>query len=158
MEFRLQTGTFDSTLDDKGRVVIPAFLRDGYTGNLVITQGLESCVWIMTDSVYQNFLKTLDNLNDTLNYEEIEAFRYHLEAPARSVEIDPKTGRIPVPAALRSYAKLSRDCLVLSIDEHLEVWNKEEYSIFSGKTQIAAKEAKKKLAGKVSLFPKRGQS
>jgi len=158
VEFRLQTGTFDSTLDDKGRVVIPASLRDSYTGSLVITQGLESCVWIMTDSVYQSLLKTIDNLGNTLSSEEIEAFRYHHEAPARHVEIDPKTGRIPVPAALRSYANLSRDCLVLSIDGHLEVWNKDEYSKFSGKTQIVAKEAKKKLDGKVSLFPKRGQS
>jgi MraZ protein len=157
VEFELQKGTFESTLDDKGRVVIPASLRDRYTGKLVITQGLESCVWIMTPAVYEKFLRTLDNLDDTLNYEEIEAFRYHHEAPARSVEIDDKTGRVPVPAALRTYAKLSRDCLVLSIDGHLEVWNKDEYSVFSGETQLVAKEAKKKLVGKVALFPKRGQ-
>jgi len=157
VEFKLQTGTFDSTLDDKGRVVIPASLRDSYTGNLVITQGSEDCVWIMTDSIYQNFLSTLDNLDNSLSNDEIEAFRYHHEAPARYVEVDPKTGRIPVPAALRSYAKLSRDCLLLSIDEHLEVWNKDEYSLFSGKTQNVVKEAKKKLAGKVSFFPKRGR-
>ena len=157
MEFELQTGTFESTLDDKGRVVIPASLRDRFMGKLVITQGLESCVWIMTDDVYQKFLKTINSLGDTLSYEEIEAFRYQHEAPARTVEIDQKTGRIPVPGALRSYAKLSRDCLVLSIDGHLEVWNQDEYSVFSGETQLAAKEAKKKLVGKVALFPKRGQ-
>ncbi|MDR1839384.1 MAG: division/cell wall cluster transcriptional repressor MraZ [Treponema sp.] len=154
MEFSLPTGTFESTLDEKGRVVIPASLRDCYMGNLVITQGLEACVWIMTDSVYQSFLKNINNLADTLSYEEIEALRYHHEAPARPVEIDPKTGRVPIPAALRSYAKLSKDCLVLSIDGHLEVWNEEKYSVFSGETQLVAKEAKKKLAGKVSLFPK----
>ncbi|MDR0323310.1 MAG: division/cell wall cluster transcriptional repressor MraZ [Treponema sp.] len=154
----LHTGTFESTLDEKGRVVIPASLRDQYMGDLVITQGLESCVWIMTGAVFKDFLKTLDNLNDTLSYEEVEAFRYQHEAPARPAEIDQKTGRIPVPAALRSYAKLSKDCLVLSIDGHLEVWNKDEYSVFSGETQQIAKEAKKKLAGKVALFPKRGQA
>ena len=157
MEFELQTGTFESTLDDKGRVVIPAPLRDKYTGNLVITQGLENCVWIMTNDVFNNFLKTLDNLNSTLSYEEIEAFRYQCEAPARPAAIDQKTGRIPVPPALRSYAKLSRDCLLLSIDGHLEIWNNDEYTAFSSEKQLAAKEAKKKLDGKVSLFPKRGQ-
>lgn len=157
MEFELQTGTFESTLDEKGRVVIPASLRDRYTGSLVITQGLESCVWIMTNAVFKEFLKTLDNLDDTLNYEEIEAFRYQHEAPARPAEIDQKTGRIPIPGALRSYANLSKDCLVLSIDGHLEIWNKDEYSVFSGEKQLVAKEAKKKLVGKVALFPKRGQ-
>jgi MraZ protein len=157
VEFELQTGTFESTLDDKGRVVIPASLRDRYTGKLVITQGLESCVWIMTPVVYEKFLQTLDNLEETLTYDEIEAFRYQHEAPARYVEVDEKTGRVPVPAALRTYASLSRDCLVLSIDGHLEVWNIDKYSIFSGETQLAAKEAKKKLVGKVALFPKRGQ-
>jgi len=157
VEFSLQTGTFESTLDEKGRVVIPASLRDRYTGNLVITQGSEACVWIMTSSVYQDFLKTIKNLDDTLSYEEIEAFRYQHVAPARPVEIDPKTGRVPIPAALRSYAELSKDCLVLSIDGHLEVWNGEKYSDFSGKTQHLAKEAKKKLGGKVSFFPKGDQ-
>jgi len=156
VEFSLQTGTFESTLDEKGRVVIPASLRDRYIGNLVATQGFEACVLIMTDSVYKDFLSKIDSL-DTLSYEEIEAFRYQCVAPARSVEIDPKTGRVPIPAALRSYAKLSKDCLVLSIDGHLEVWNEENYSDFSGKTQILAKEAKKKLAGKVSLFPRGDQ-
>ena len=157
MEFELRTGTFESTLDDKGRVVVPASLRDRYTGDLVITQGLESCVWIMTSQVYNDFIKTIDNLDDTLSYDEIEAFRYQHEAPARPVEIDQRTGRIPVPAALRTYAKLSKDCFVLSIDGHLAVWNKDEYSAFSGFKQSVAKEAKKKLLGKVSLFPKRGQ-
>jgi MraZ protein len=157
VEFELQTGTFESTLDEKGRVVIPASLRERYTGNLVITQGLESCVWIMTDDVYKNLLKTFDNLDDTLTYEQVEAFRYQHEAPARPAEVDPKTGRVFVPAALRTYAKLSKDCFVLSIDGHLEVWNKDEYSRFSIETQNIAREAKKMLAGKVALFPKRGE-
>jgi MraZ protein len=157
VEFELQTGTFESTLDEKGRVVIPSLLRDRYTGSLVITQGLESCVWIMTIAAYQALLKTFDNLDETLSCDEVEAFRYHHEAPARPAEIDQKTGRIPVPSALRTYANLSKDCLVLSIDGHLEIWNKDEYSVFSSEKQAIAKEAKKKLAGKISLFPKRGQ-
>ena len=156
MGFELKTGTFESTLDEKGRVVIPASLRDQYQGSLVITQGLESCVWIMAGDVYHNFMKSI-NLDDKLSYEEKEAFRYQHEAPARPVEIDQKTGRIPVPPALRSYAKLSKDCLVLSIDEHLEIWNKDEYSIFSGETRLIAKEAKKKLGGKVAFFAKKGE-
>ena len=157
VEFSLQTGTFESTLDEKGRVVIPAFLRDRYMGNLVITQGLEACLWIMTDSVYKDFLSKIDSLDNTLNYEEIEAFRYQCIAPARSVEIDPKTGRVPIPAAHRSYAKLSKDCLVLSIDGHLEVWNEEKYSAFCDKNQLVAKKAKEKLTGKMSLFPRGDQ-
>jgi len=160
VDFELQTGTFESTFDEKGRVVIPASLRDQYTGNLVITQGLEHCVLIMSDSVYINFLKTLDNLKSRLSYEEIEALRYHIEAPARPAAIDQKSGRIPVPVALRSYArfsKLERECLLLSIDGHLEIWKNDEYASFSGQKQLAAKEALKKLDGNVSLFPKRGQ-
>ena len=157
MEFVLETGTFESTLDDKGRVVIPVSLRDWYKGHLVITQGLENCVWIMTDTVYQDFLKALDNLDETLSYKEIEALRYHHEAPARAVEIDSKTGRIPVPAALRSYASLKKDCLVLSIDGHLELWNDDEYKIYRSENQFTAKEAAKKLDGKAAFFPKRGR-
>jgi len=159
VDYQLPTGTFESTLDEKGRVVVPVSLRESFTGKLVITQGLEACVWIMTSHVYENyFLKQLDNLQDTLSYKEIEALRYHHEAPARSVEIDEKTGRVPVPVALRSYAKLSKNCLVLSIDGHLEIWDNEEYYKFSGQTKDTAKEAMNKIEGKVSFFPKRGQA
>ena len=157
MEFELTTGTFESILDEKGRVVIPALMREYYTEKLVATQGLEDCVWIMTIPVYKRLVDSINSLEESLTCDQIEAFRYQHEAPARIVEIDSKTGRIPIPTALRNYANLSKECLVLSIDDHLEIWNEEDYIVFRNTKQKIAKKAKKIVGGKVNFFRKKEQ-
>ena len=154
MEFQLQTGTFESTLDDKGRVVIPAPLRDLYTGKLVITQGKELCVWVMQSTTFQRFLSKFKKkcAEKALSSEEIEAFQYQHESTAFSVEIDPKTGRIPIPAFLRTYANLTKNCLVVSVNNHLEIWNEDYNKNFMEEVRLINKNTHKKLLGKVNFF------
>jgi len=154
--FELKTGTFESTLDDKGRVVIPALLRERYTGKLVATQGTEKCVWVMPSETYEKLLLKFKKIRKddslTLSSEEIDAFLYQHESSAFTVEIDPKTGRIPVPAFLRTYANLSKDCMVVSVNNHLEIWNTEYNRVFMEEVRIINKNTHKKLLGKVNLF------
>jgi len=154
VEFELQTGTFESTLDDKGRVVIPATLRERYTGKLVITQGKEKSVWVMPSATYEKLLSKFKKEceENALSSEEIEAFRYQHESTAFSVEIDTKTGRIPVPAFLRSYANLSKDCLVVSINKHIEIWNADLHKTFMEEVRVINKNTHKKLLGKINFF------
>ena len=153
----MRTGTEKSTLDEKGRVVIPASMRDRYTGKLVITQGKEECVWIMTPERYQKykerFKKKLDR--NEISGDEYEAFQYQLESAAETREIDFKTGRIAIPAFLRSYAHISKDCkdcLVISIRNHLEVWNADQHKNFMNEVRQINKNTHKKLLGKVDFF------
>jgi MraZ protein len=159
VEFRLKTGTIESTLDDKGRVVIPAPFREYYPGKLVITQGKEECVWVMKEATYQKFLSRFKEKckEENLSFEEIEAFKYQHESTAFSVEIDPKTGRIPIPAFLRSYANLTKDCLVVSVDNHLEIWNADNNKKFMEEVRILSKNALRKFDAKVNLFSDEGE-
>jgi len=154
MEFELQTGTFESTLDNSGRVVIPLSLRERYTGKLVITQGKEKCVWVMKSAIYEKFLSKFKKKceENALSSEEIEAFQYQHESTAFSVEIDSKNGRIPVPAFLRSYANLTKDCLVVSVNNHLEIWNADYNKEFMEEVRLINKNTHKKLLGKVNFF------
>jgi MraZ protein len=158
VEFALQTGTFESTLDDKGRVVIPAPLRERYTGKLVITQGKELCVWVMTCSAYDHFIATFkkESIENNWSSDEIEAFEYQHISTACHIDIDPKTGRIPVSPILRSYANLTKDCLVVSIKGHLEIWNAELNKAFMEEVRLINKNTHKKMQGKVSFFPEEG--
>ena len=154
MEFQLNSGTFDSTLDEKGRVVIPAFLRDKYSEKIVVTQGVENCVWVLTIPTFENLLKKFkkESKERNLSSEEIEAFYYQHESPARLVEIDPKTGRIPIPVNLRNYAQLTKDCLVVSIKNHLEIWNTELNKAFMDEVRLLNKGIHKKMLGQVNFF------
>ena len=154
MEFALQTGTFESTLDDRGRVVIPVTLREQYTGNLVITQGKEKSVWIMQYSKFEKMLQKFKQYykENNLSSEEIEAFCYQHESTAFLVEIDSKTGRIPVPAFLRSYASLSKDCLVVNINKRIEIWNTDNHQTFMEEVRQINKNIHKKLHGIVNFY------
>ena len=157
MEFVLKTGTIESTLDDKGRVVIPASMRDRYTGTLVITQGDEECVWIMKPDVFQTFIKKHKKQfdDDNINAVQYKAFQDLFESNAVTGEIDPKTGRLLIPPVLRDAAHLSkdaRDCLVVSIRNHLEIWNAEQRRIHINNVRQINKETDKILLGKDDFF------
>ena len=154
MELTLQTGTIESTLDDKGRVVIPAPFRDLYSGKLVITQGTELCVWVMTPAAYKHFIDTnkKESLENNWTADEIEAFEYQYESAAANVEMDPKTGRIPVPSILRTYANLIKDCYVVRLKGHLEIWNKDFNRTFMEEVRQINKSTHKKTRGRVSVF------
>jgi len=154
MESVLETGTFESTLDDKGRVVIPIAVRERYTGRLVIMQGKDLCVWVMPAGTYDHFMKTFKKTSkeDNWSSEEIEAFLYQHVSTAQVVDVDPKTGRMPIPAFLRSYANLSKDCLVVSINGHLEIWNEELNRSFMEEQRIINKNTHRKSIGKANFF------
>jgi MraZ protein len=122
----LKTGTFESTLDDKGRVSIPARLRDFYSeSELVITQGMQPSVWIMPEDIWQRFCDKILNAGD-IPEEDYYDLQYQYIIPAQGGEID-QAGRIAIPPAVRRYAWLVKDWLVLRAENHLEIWDAEYF-------------------------------
>jgi MraZ protein len=122
-----QYGTFDTTLDDKSRVVIPAGVREWYKGELWMTLGMQTCVWIMLPEEWKQLQEDIENGSASLTEEEYEDLKYKYIYPAKSTEIDEKSGRIPVPGPIRTYARLVKDCLVISATRHLEIWDSETF-------------------------------
>jgi MraZ protein len=146
----LKTGTFPGTLDEKGRVSIPVRLREWYSGELIITRGgYRPCAQLMTPQVWEQYSRKLMNFEavDEDDYELIQHLYIH---SAQVVEID-KSGRIPVPADTRKWAGLSRDCLVISAENHLEIWDYEGYYAYLNANRERAQEAIKKM-GAARLF------
>jgi len=147
----LRTGTFESTLDDKGRVSIPTRLRDLYPGpKLVITQGMQPSVWLMTSPVWEQVSAKLKKAPDEISEEDYFDIHYQYIYSAQEVEID-KSGRLALPPAIRKYARLSRDCLVLSAENHLEIWDSEFFYAYLQEKQPMIQETMKKM-GALRLF------
>lgn len=145
----LKTGSAESTLDDKGRVNIPVRFRDLYQGELVMTWGMEHCVWIMTIPVWEHFKKTLCD-SETLTQEErliLEDKHIH---QAQTVEVD-KAGRIAVPPTMRRYAKLTRDCMVISAENRLSIWDSDTFDSYLAEKDMLARAAMNKL-GSQNMF------
>lgn len=146
----LRTGTFETSLDDKGRISIPSRVREWYPGELVLTRGMYPSVWIMSAEAWEIFSGKLKNQSG-LTQEEYQSFQYHYILPAQVGEID-KSGRIAIPPTLRKHAKLGHDCLVMSAEDHLEIWDAEyHYTFEEEEMQPLRQEATRKL-GPGSLF------
>ena len=129
MDLESGAGFLDSTIDEKGRVIIPAPMREAYKGKLVLTQGSRLCVWIILPEVWERFLdwhrKSAKEVGP-VNFRRLQHLHYY---PARYAEIDENSGRIPITSVVREYAGLVKDkmkdnkCYVIRASKHLEIWN-----------------------------------
>jgi MraZ protein len=146
----LETGTFESTLDDKGRVSVPAQIREKYSQTqLILTQGMQPSVYIMTPEVWEQFSGKLMNA-DTLNEEDYNLIQYQYILPAQGGEID-KSGRIAIPPAIRKYAGLTKNCLVMNARNHLEVWDAEFFYSYLRENRERRQAAERQM-GALRLF------
>lgn len=139
----LVTGEFRNTLDDKGRISLPAKLRSGLPGSLlVVTQGVDKCLWLFTPERWNALSEQLFAAT-SLFHQQARIIQRRIIAPAQEVEID-KAGRIAIPQSLREYAGLSKECVVLGITKRLEIWDVEGYRAWIEATEAefeAASEA-----------------
>ena len=149
MGVELKTGSAESTLDDKGRVNIPVRFRDQYQGELVITWGMEHCAWIMTPPVWERFERALRNSEMLTQEERLILEDKHLNQ-AQVVELD-KTGRIAIPPTIRKYANLTRDCVVISAENRLAIWDSDVFASYLADKDTVARSAMNKL-GSQDIF------
>ena len=115
-------GEFLHTIDKKGRIFIPAKLRDSLGESLVISRGIGSSPVL---SVYSEaeWSKLDEKIKALPNMESLRVRRF-LYTGAASAEYDTQ-GRILLPARLREYASLAENAYVLGMSDHLEIWNTE---------------------------------
>ena len=139
----LKRGSAESTLDDKGRVNIPVRFREHFSGELIITRGMEHCALIMTPVAWEQFEQAEVN-SDVLNQEEREAFRNKHLNQAQVVELD-KAGRIAIPSLIRKYANLSRNCMVIREEDRFYIWDSEDYETYLSEKDDVARAAMNKL-------------
>lgn len=139
----LVTGEFKNTLDDKGRLSLPAKLRSSLSSSvLVITQGVDKCLWLFTPERWTALSDQLFS-STSLFHQQARIIQRRIIAPAQEVEID-KAGRIAIPQSLRDYAGLNKECVVLGITKRLEIWDAEAYKAWLDATEAefnAASEA-----------------
>jgi MraZ protein len=122
----LLTGVFRNTLDEKGRISLPAKLRGELPGNeFVLTQGVDACLWLFAPEQWNALSKKLIE-STSLFAARARLVQRRILAPAQEVEVD-KLGRIAIPQSLREFAGLARDCVILGISKYIEIWDAEAY-------------------------------
>lgn len=121
-------GSFNYTVDSKGRINIPAKMRKNLSpdanNSFVITRGLDNCIFVYPNDEWAKREAELGKLEQT-NREARLYTRLLLEF-ASDVELDGQH-RISLTKELMEYAKISDDVLILGVFDRIEVWNPDEY-------------------------------
>jgi len=119
-------GEYHQKIDDKGRLTIPSKLRYELGESFIVTRGLDNCLFIYPKEEWNQVIskyKELPNTKDARNF-----MRFFLSG-ATEVNFD-KQGRINIPMPLIKYSDLLKDCIVIGVNERLEIWSKENWNSF----------------------------
>jgi MraZ protein len=120
-------GSHSPRLDDKGRLTLPAKFRDELEGGLVITKGQERCLYVFPLAEFTRISESLRTAPVTA-----KALRDYSRVFFSSAadDVPDRQGRITIPPALRSYAGLTRDCVVNGANTRVEIWDAQRWDTY----------------------------
>ncbi len=116
-------GTYNHSMDAKGRMAFPNKLREQLGDTFVITIGLEGCLYVYSNEEWELFTEKLKTLSGSVAKQAIRKYA----ANAILAEGD-KQGRILIPQNLREHAGLTKDVTVIGNLNRAEIWDSERYN------------------------------
>ena len=113
-------GNYKHTVDKKGRVFIPAKLRDSLGNSFMLCCGISGkrCLCVYSNDEWEKLVAKIDTLPST----KASTVKRFLYGGAFSVECDAQ-GRILIPNTLREFARLETEAQIIGMSTNLEIWN-----------------------------------
>lgn len=121
-------GEYHHTMDEKGRIIIPAKFREGLGENFFVTRGLENSLFIYSQEAWENFEMKLQTL--PMANKDARAFVRFFMSGVVECSLD-KQSRILVPQNLRDYAQISKDAVFIGVLQRIELWDKERWEEYN---------------------------
>ena len=130
-------GEYEHSLDAKGRLIMPAKIREDIGEKFIVTKGLDGCLFGFSQNEWTNFEEKLKTLPLT-NKNARDFVRFFLSG-ATECEID-KQGRFLITSNLREYATLEKDAIIIGVGTRIEIWNREKWKSYNSDENISADE------------------
>ena len=127
-------GTYAPKLDDKGRIILPAKFRDELASGLVLTRGQEHCVYVFSQREFEALHEKIRQAPVT-SKQARDYLRVFLSGA--SAEVPDKQSRVTSPSALRSYAGLDRDLVVIGAGSRAEIWDAQAWETYLAEQEAA---------------------
>ena len=116
------TGTYEHSIDAKGRLFIPAKLREELGVTFYLAMGVDECLAIYPQETWNRFTEKFASLPMSQS-----ASMRPLFANASKCELDSQ-GRIVIPQKLRKYAGLEKDAVIIGVNDRAEIWSAETWN------------------------------
>jgi MraZ protein len=117
-------GEFTHTIDDKNRLSLPAKFRSEMGKKVVVTPGLDNCLFVFTQKEWAGISEKLNQ--SSLLQADNRSFNRFMFAGATEAEID-SIGRILIPDFLRDRASLKSKVVVIGVSSRVEIWNEKAW-------------------------------
>ena len=114
-------GEYSHSLDAKGRIIIPAKLREQLGDTFVVSKGLEGCLFVFPPAEWEKLSNKIQAL--PLTDPRGRKFSRYFFSGASELEVD-KQGRALLPPNLREEAKLEKDVVLCGVGNRVEIWSK----------------------------------
>ncbi|MXQ55361.1 division/cell wall cluster transcriptional repressor MraZ [Shimazuella alba] len=125
-------GEFHHNIDDKGRMIIPSKFREDLGSSFVLTRGLDQCIFAYPRAEWTQLEQKLKALPFTKA--DARAFTRFFFSGACEVDLD-KQGRIVLPSNLRTFANLTKECVVLGVSSRVEIWDRTIWESYYSKSE-----------------------
>jgi len=119
-------GQYEHSLDDKGRVTLPARFRQPLERGVVITRGIDHCVWVFEADKWEQVAAKLDS---SLSFAGKEARLFiRLMFSSAFDDVPDKQGRVRIPDVLLRYAGITSEVIVVGVNSRLEIWSRDRWA------------------------------
>lgn len=122
-------GEYTHNIDAKKRFAIPSKFRRELGDKVVITRGLDSCLFLFPIAEWNLLAEKLGKL--PLGQQDTRGFVRLLLSGASEVELD-QLGRVLIPEYLKDYADLKKKVVVAGLFNRLEIWDDEKWKAYKG--------------------------
>ena len=125
-------GEYQHNIDSKGRLIMPAKFRGVLGERFIVTRGLDGCLSgypMASWDIIQEKLRQLP-----LAKRDARKFTRFFYSAATEVELD-KQGRINLPQTLIDFAQIDKECRVIGVSDHIEIWSSAQWESFAQDAQ-----------------------
>ena len=137
-------GEFIHTIDEKNRVSLPAKFRKEMGSSLVITPGLDNCLFVFTKKEWQKISEKLSGFS--MLQADNRSFNRFMFGGATEVDVD-SIGRMLLPDFLKERANLKSKAALVGVQNRLEIWNDKAWSDYKKLVEKKADALAEKLGG-----------
>lgn len=141
-------GEYTHSIDDKNRVSLPAKFRSELGKKIVITAGLDNCLWVFKSSEWSKIEEKLNQFS--IGQADSRSFSRFMFSSAVEAEVD-SIGRVLIPDFLRDRANLKNKVVVTGVSSRVEIWNEKTWTDYKKVVEKQADTLAEKL-GQVGVL------
>jgi MraZ protein len=136
-------GEYRHTFDNKNRVSLPAKFRRGLGASVIVTRGIDKCLFVYAKSAWKEHAQTF--AKHSMGTSAGRGLSRLMLAGATEAEVD-SAGRILVPDYLRAYAQLATKAVVAGVSDRVELWDEQAWEAYTKNIERDAEQFAETLA------------